>query len=195
VNRLRNGATTAALIMVLAACRPAASGSSNEPSSATSPAASAAQASRGPVADLEAWIPDTVAGVTMQKQSMQGNDALLEFDDQAAITLLQDLGVSPSDVSLAIGIGYSAALNFSARMFVFRAAGVDPDRLEAAFKKAIDAARDTPLKWTSTSIGAKQVETAVDGPATNYLYVKDDVLVFLLPSDQDVAAEIISGLP
>jgi hypothetical protein len=195
VNRLRNGATTVALIMVLAACGPAASGSSSEPSSATSPAASAAQASRGAVAGLEAWIPDTVAGVTMQKQSMQGNDALLEFDDQAAITLLQDLGVSPSDVSLAIGIGYSAALNVSARMFVFRAAGVDPDRLEAAFKKAIDAARDTPLEWTSTSIGGKQVETAVDGPATNYLYVKDDVLVFLLPSDQDVAAEIISGLP
>jgi hypothetical protein len=126
---------------------------------------------------------------------MQGNDSLLEFDDQARTTLLQDLGVSPSEVALAIGIGYSADVNVGVRMFVFRAAGVDSDRLEAAFKKATDVGRDTPLAWTSTTLGGKRVETAVDGASTSYLYVKGDVLVFMFASDADIATGIISGLP
>ena len=131
----------------------------------------------------------------MQKLSMQGTDSLLQFDDQTISTLLQDLGVSAGDVSLAVGIGYSAELNFSARMFVFHAAGVESDRLKTAFKKAIDSGADAPLNWVDSTVGGKQVETAVEGNSGNYLYVKGDVLVFMFTSDSDIAAEIISGLP
>ncbi|MEX0625950.1 MAG: hypothetical protein WD402_05355 [Chloroflexota bacterium] len=204
MNRLRAAAALATLAIVLIACTSAASSNAGEPSTDAAAAASEELApdggilpslTEGAVADLEAWIPDAVAGVAMKKVSMRGNESLLEFDADVIGTLLQDLGVSENEVSLAIGVGYSATVNFSARMFVFRAAGVDSDRLAVAFKKATDSSRDTPLDWTATTIDGKQVETAADGPATNYLYVDGDVLVFLVPSDQEIAAEIISGLP
>jgi hypothetical protein len=201
VNRLRDGVTSAALVMALAACGPAASGSSGHPSILSSAAASeasggaGASSSPGAVSDIGGWIPDTVAGMTMQKQNMSGDAYVLQFGDQAIAAMLQELGFAPADAAVAIGIGNSPALNLSARMLVIRAPGADSDQLEEAFKTATNGVRNTPLEWTATSIGGKQVDTAVDGPATNYLYVKGDVLVFLVPSDQDVAAEIISGLP
>ena len=201
MNRLRHGAAYATLVMALVACRPAASGDSGEPSSATSPAASeasggvATSSSPGAVADLGTWIPDTVAGMTMQKQTMSGDAYIQQFGDQAIAAMLEDLDVAPSDAAVALGVGSSPALNLSARMLVIRAPAADSDQLDEAFKTATNGVRDTPLDWTATSIGGKQVETAVDGPATNYLYVTDDVLVFVTSSDQEVAAEIISGLP
>lgn len=200
--RFRTISALATLAIALVACAPAASSNSGQPSSEGSAVASAASQggvlpslTEGAVADLEVWIPDTVAGVPMEKVSMRGDDSLLEFDADVMGTLLQDLGVSESDVSLAVGIGYSASANISARMFVFRAAGVNSDRLTVAFKKATDSSRNTPLVWTATTMDGKQIETAADGPATNYLYIKEDVLVFLVPSNADVAAEIVSGLP
>jgi len=204
VNRSLSLVVTAVAGLALIACAPGASGSSGEPSNAASAVPQGAHTpggdalpsfTAGAVADLEAWIPDSVAGVAIQKQSMVGGESLLEFDEATIGELLQDLGVSPSDVSLAIGIGYSATDNFSARIFVFRAAGVDTDPLAGAFKKATNSGRDTDLDWTSTMIGGKNVETAIDGNLTNYLYVKGDVLVFLVPSDAEIAAEIVGGLP
>jgi hypothetical protein len=201
VNRLRNAAAFATLVMALVACGPAASGNSGEPSSATSPSGSEASvgvgASSSPaaVSDVGAWIPDTVAGMTMQKQTMSGDAYAQQFADPGIAAMLEDLGIAPADASVAIGVGNSPALNLSARMLVVRAPGADPDQLDEAFKTATNGVRPTPLQWTATSIGGKEVESALDGPATYYLYVKGDVLVFLIPSDQEVAAEIISGLP
>lgn len=200
VSRLRAGVTLAALAIVVTACGPAGSTNSERASSEPWEAQASTRGvlpsfTEGAVADLEAWIPDTVAGMTMHKVSMQGTESLLEFDDQVISTLLQDLGVSSGDVALAIGIGYSASLDTSARMFVFRAAGVESDRLEAAFKKATDAGRDTPLDWTSTSVAGKEIETAADGDSSDYLYVKHDVVVFMFTTDPDTAAEIVSRLP
>jgi hypothetical protein len=203
VNRLRNGAAFATLVTALAACGPAASNRSGEPSVASSAVASDGQASGGvgasfspgAVADLEAWIPDNVAGMTMQKQSMSGDAYAEQIGDRAIAAMLQELGVAPANAAVAIGIGNSPALNLSARMLVIRAPGADSDQLDEAFKTATNGVRPTPLQWAATSIGGKQVESAADGPGTYYLYVKGDVIVFLVPSDQNVAAEIISGLP
>lgn len=203
MSRSRNGAAFAALVMALAACGPAASDRSGEASVGSSAVASDGQASGGvgaslspgAVADLEAWIPDSVAGMTMQKQSMSGDAYAQQFGDPGIAAMLEDLGIAPADASVAIGVGNSPALNLSARMLVVRAPGVDPDRLDEAFKTATNGVRPTPLQWTAASIGGKEVESAVDGPATYYLYVKGDVIVFLIPSDQDLAAEILSGLP
>jgi hypothetical protein len=201
VNRLRNGAAFATLVVALVACGPAASGSSTDSSVATSASASealggvGASFSPGALADLEAWIPDTVAGMTMQKQSMAGDAYAQQFGDLAIEAMLDDLGVAPGDASVAIGVGNSPALNLSARMLVIRAPGADSDQLDEAFKTATNGVRPTPLQWAATTIGGKQVESAADGPATYYLYVKGDVIVFLVPSDQNVAEEIISGLP
>jgi ABC-type glycerol-3-phosphate transport system substrate-binding protein len=203
VNRFRTIAVTAVAGLVLVACGPSASSSS--PSSAPSQAASEAQASSGAgvlpsftagaVADLEALIPDKVGDLTMQKQSMAGSDYLTSAQsDPATVKFIQDLGVSPSDISIALGFGYSADGSSSLAMFVFRAAGADTDRLVSVFKAAYDESRDEPLTWNTTTVAGKQVQVAVDGNSTIYLYAKGDVL-FFISGDAASTEEVIGGLP
>jgi len=205
VNRIRTIAVTVIAGLVLVACGPAASGSAEpEPGGAASQAASqGAQASQGGpapsfsagvVADLEALIPDTVGDLTINKTSMRGNEFLVSPDsDPAMVQFLQDVGVSPDDLSIAIGFGFSA--DASVAMFVFRAAGADSNTLLNAWKQVTDADAETPIEWASATVGGKQVETTDQGGGTTYLYVKNDLLVFLSTSDPATAEEIIGGLP
>lgn len=205
MNRFRSIAVTAVAGFVLVACGPAASGSSSESQAgeASQAASEAAQASgdgvlpsftEGAVADLEALIPDTVGDLSMQKTSTKGDEFLTSSDSNPAVAkFVNDLGVSPSDISIAIGFGFSADASSSLGMFVFRASGADTNRLIAAFKEANDADRETPLEWSSTTVGGKQVESALDGETTYYLYAKGDVL-FFLSGDPASTEEAISGL-
>jgi hypothetical protein len=204
VNRFLTIAATVVAGFVLVACGPATS-SSSEQSGAASSAASEAPASsgdvagpsftEGAVADLEALIPDTVGDLQMQKTSTKGDEFLTSSDsDPAVVKFVNDLGVQPSDISIAIGFGFSADASSSLGMFVFRASGADTNRLIAAFKEANDSDRETPLQWSNASVGGKQVETAVDADTTYYLYAKGDVL-FFLSGDPASAEEAISGLP
>lgn len=206
MNRFLTIAVTAVAGFVLVACGPAASGSPSESQAgeASQAASEAAQASgdgvlpsftEGAVADLEALIPDTVGDLAMQKTSTKGDEFLTSSDsDPAVAKFVNDLGVSPSDISIAIGFGFSADASSSLGMFVFRALGADTNRLIAAFKEANDADRDTPLEWESATVGGKQVEAALDGETTYYLYAKGDVL-FFLSGDPASTEEAISGLP
>jgi hypothetical protein len=204
---LRTSAALAAVVIVLAACGPAASGDASEDESTQESAAAASEPlssdggpqpsfSAGLVADLEALIPDEIAGMTMQIESMQGNEFLLEGDpDPATAKFLEDLGVSPSDVSMAFGFGFSSDFASSAGMFVFRAEGADSARLLSAFKEATEAESDEPITWTSTTLAGKSVESSTQADATNYLYVKDDVLIWFFASSLEIAEEIARGLP
>lgn len=203
MNRFRTIALTAVTGFVLVACGPAASSSSDEPGKSEA-AASQAQASgggvqpsftEGAVADLEALIPDTVGEMTLQKESTKGDEFIASADsDPAVAKFIEDLGVSPDDISLAFGFGFSADASSSIAMFVFRASGADTDRLISAFKEANDADRDAPLTWTATSVGGKDVETAVDAAQTIFLYAKGDVL-FFISGDPASTEEAISELP
>jgi hypothetical protein len=204
VNRFRTIALTAVTGFVLVACGPAASGGSQEPGKSEA-AASQAQASsgdgvqpsftEGAVADLEALIPDTVGEMQLTKTSTKGDEFIASADsDPAVAKFIEDLGVSPGDISLAIGFGFTADASSSIGMFVFRASGADTNRLISAFKEANDADRDAPLVWSSASVGGKSVETAVDGEQTYYLYAKDDVL-FFISGDPASTDEAISELP
>ena len=205
MNRFRTIAVTAVAGLILVACGSSASSSSQSPSSAPSVAPSQAQASSGggvlpsftagAVADLEALIPDKVGDLTMQKESMAGSAYLLSpQSDPATVKFVQDLGVSPSDISIAVGFGFSSDGSSSLVMFVIRAAGADTDRLVSVFKAADDQSRDTPLTWDTTTIAGKQLQVAVDGSTTIYLYAKGDVL-FFISGDAASTQEAIGGLP
>jgi hypothetical protein len=205
VNRLRTIAVTAAAGLVLVACGPAASNSAAPSASPSQAAPSQAQASSGggvlpsftagAVADLEALIPDKVGDLTMTKQSMAGSQYLISPDsDPATVKFVQDLGVSPSDISIAVGFGFSSDGKSNLVMFVLRAAGADTSKLVAEFKTADDASRDTPLTWNSTNVAGKDLQVAVDGDTTIYLYAKNDVL-FFISGDQASTEEAIGGLP
>lgn len=203
MNRFRSIVLTAVTGLALVACGPAAS--SGEPSSGESQAAasqaqssgggSEASFSQGLVADLEALIPDTVGDLTIDKSSMRGNEFLVDENaDPATVEFLEDLGVSPSDVSMAVGFGFSSDASSSLIMFVFRASGAETSRLVSAFKASLDSQRDAPLTWTSDEVGGKSVEKATDGETTIYLYARNDVLIFV-SGDADSTAEALSGLP
>ncbi len=108
-------------------------------------------------ADLEALIPDTIGGVALQKLSMQGNEFANSGGASAEVEdFLRNLGVSPDDVSVAIGFGLSTESGSGVAVFVFRAEGADSGRLLQAFKDATDAERDAPLEWESANVGGKR---------------------------------------
>jgi hypothetical protein len=203
VNRFRTIAVTAVAGLVLVACGPAASSNSGAPSSSPSQAPAASQGgggvlpsfTAGAVSDLEALIPDKVGSLTMQKQSMAGSQYLVSADsDPATVKFVQDLGVSPSDISIAIGFGFSSDGTSNLVMFVLRAAGADTSKLVSEFKTADDQSRDTPLTWNSTTVAGKDLQVAVDGSTAIYLYAKNDVL-FFISGDQASTEEAIGGLP
>ena len=205
MNRFLTIALTAVAGIAIVACGPAASSDSGGPSSEASQAAASQPGasedviqpsfSEGLVADLEALIPDTVGDLDMTKSSMRGNEFLIsDSSDPATVQFLEDLGVAPNDVSMAVGFGFSADAATSLIMFVFRAEGAETNQLISAFKASLDSQRDTPLTWTSDEIGGTSVEKALDGETAIYLYAKDDILIFV-SGDADSAAEAISELP
>ncbi len=204
MNRFLSIVATAVVGLAVVACGPAASSSSDQPGHSEA-AASQAQASSGDgvqpsftagaVADLEALIPDTVGDMTLTKESTNGDEFITSADsDPAVAKFIEDVGVSPSDISLAFGFGFSAEGSSSIALFVFRASGADTNRLLSAFKEANDAERDAPLAWSSASVGGKNVETASDAGQALYLYAKGDVL-FFISGDPASTEEAISELP
>jgi hypothetical protein len=208
VNRFRTIALTAFAGLVLVACGPAASASPSQGGAASQgasqPASQAAQASQGGpqpsfsqgiAADLEALIPSTVGTLTIQKTSMRGNDYLLSPDsDPETIKFLNDLGVSPNDVSMAFGFGFDSSNN-SLVMFVIRAKGASSDKLATAFKAASASGSASPLEWTDATVSGKHVQTATSDGGTTYLYTTGDMVIFLTASDPAAATQIIGGLP
>jgi hypothetical protein len=204
VNSLR---TALAAILLLAAAVAACS-SGGAPASPTPPASGepSIPVSSGGVEpslpssaeDLEALIPDMVGGVTLQKRSMRGDEFANSGSASAEVEeFLRNLGVSPDDVSLAIGVGIAPDIGGVVAVFVFRAEGADSGRLLQTLKAATDAERDTPLEWEAVNIGGKQVERGTDPEQDNrvYLYVNGDLLAFVATAKEDDAAEVLGGMP
>ena len=80
-------------------------------------------------------------------------------------------------------------------MFVVRAKGADSARLLSAYKTASTTAGETPIEWASSTIAGKQVETGASNGATQYLYAKGDVLIWMTATDPALAEQALSGLP
>ena len=203
MNRFLTIVLTAITGIALVACGSASSGA---PSSEASQAASQAAPSSGDgvlpsftagaVADLEALIPDTVGGLTINKQSMQGSEFLTApGSDPAAVKFVEDLGVSASDISIATGSGNSADFTKFVFVFVIRAQGVDSDRLVSAFKTASSTDDSSPLSWSDATVAGKSVETAEAGGGANYIYAKGDVMFWVIASDATLAEQFIGLLP
>ena len=205
MNRFRTIALTVVTGFVLIACGPAASGSSEAPghseAAASQPQASSGDGglpslTEGAVADLEALIPNTVGDITIAKESVQTGEFLTApGSDPAAVKFVEDLGVSPNDISIATGSGSNA--DFSKFVFVFaiRAQGADSSRLVSAFKTASADADSSPLQWASATMGGKSVETSGGAAGTNTIYATGDVLFWVLSNDAALAEQFVSQLP
>jgi hypothetical protein len=204
VNRYRTIALTALAGLVLVACGSAAS-QSKEPGGASQPASQAAQASgggaeasfgAGVVAELEALIPDTVGTMTMKKESMRGNDYLVaQGSDEATIQFIRDLGVSPSDISMAFGSGADQTAGSFAFVFIVRAQGASSDKLLSAFETAMSQDAASPVQWTDSTVGGKHVRVTASDTGSTYVYVKGDTVFWIITTVADDAAKVLGGLP
>ena len=132
MNRSRTLVVAGLVAIVLAACGSSSASPSASQSASVAPSASAAESpgiglpsfSAGVVAELEALIPDEIGGATMQKFSMRGDQFLTSGqEDPTTARFLEELGVSPNDVSIAFGFGFAPDFTSGAAMFVFRAEG------------------------------------------------------------------------
>ena len=207
MNRSRTLVVAGLVAIVLAACGSSSASPSASQAESVAPSESAAESpgiglpsfSAGVVAELEALIPDEIGGVTMQKFSMRGDQFLTSGqEDPTTARFLEELGVSPNDVSIAFGFGFAPDFTSGAAMFVFRAEGASEDRLLQVFKDSMDEDRDVPLEWTTVTIAGHEVESATDADADDqamFLYAKGELLYFVSTTDPAAAEEVIAGLP
>src|SRR3990172_1028524 len=207
MNRPRTVVVAGLVAIILAACGSSSARPSASQAESVAPSESAAESpgiglpsfSAGVVAEVEGLILEEIGGATMQKFSMRGDQFLTSGqEDPTTARFLEELGVSPNDVSIAFGFGFGADFTSGAAMFVFRAEGASEDRLLQVFKDSMDEDRDVPLEWTTVTIAGHQVESATDADADDqamFLYAKGELLYFVSTTDPAAAEEVIAGLP
>jgi hypothetical protein len=149
--------------------------------------------------DLEELLPDEIGGMELQKFSMQGSEFLAGGggSDEDTQQFLEDLGVSPEDVAVALAFSMGGEADAPAA-FAFRARGASSQQLIDTFKASqATGASAEPLEWRSATVGGKPVEMATDPSVdqTIYLYAVGDVLFLISASDEADAAEALAGLP
>jgi hypothetical protein len=108
-------------------------------------------------------------------------------------TFLQSLGKSLSDISAAAAFSPT----FDNSIFAFRVNGVDHNILISEFQKAENSGLDTPIPWTSATVGGKSVLQATTDTAGEmiYLYGVADLFFEVTTTDPAIAAEALSKLP
>lgn len=207
MNRFRTVALTAFASLVLVACG-SSSSASPTPGAGASQAAQqsqAAQASQGApgasfgagvVAELEALIPNKVGTITMTKSSYRGNDYLLAPGaDPQTVKFLNDVGVSPSNIAMALGSGFDQASGSAVFLFIVRAQGGDSNKLLTAFEGAMSANASSPLQWSDATVGSKHVQVAPGGSGNTYVYAKGDTVFWVIATKEADAVTVLSGLP
>jgi hypothetical protein len=145
-------------------------------------------------AELEALLPDTLGGVTLQKSSWSGADFVNQNSTSTElVAFLQSLGKSLSDISAAAAFSPT----FDNSIFAFRVNGVDHNILISEFQKAENTGLDTPIPWTSATVGGKSVFQATTDTAGEMIYVYGvaDLFFEVTSNDPAIAAEALSKLP
>jgi hypothetical protein len=164
------------------------------PEASASPAASAAADASGALPSigiphqdpaLEALLPTTFGGVTLQKLSVKG--AQLLGQDPTFQKAVTDLGLTAADVSLASAEG--AAVQFVAIRF----AGADSGKLLQVFQAA---SQQQGGVVTSVNVGGKDVIKTQDKSGNlSYFYVRNDVVLGVSAKSDAEAAPALQVFP
>ena len=144
-------------------------------------------------AALEALMPSSIGESTITTTCLSGEE-IMQAGGSIPVDELQDAGVELEDAAVAIGSGTDG----SSGIFLYSLPGADTD----AFRDQMAAGLGQVLSggFSSETIGGKQVLRGEGGaatglPANYYLYVADDLLVWVLAPDDDAAAEVLADLP
>jgi len=136
---------------------------------------------------LEALLPSTFGGATLQKLSFSGADFLDQDPTSDFNKAVTALGLKATDVSMAVAA--DAANQFVAIRF----AGADSGKLLDVFKTASQASGDL---ISSVNIGGKDViKTKSSSGTFSYFYVRNDVILGVTVKDDTAAAAALAVLP
>ena len=118
-------------------------------------------------ADLEALFPDSIGGQPLTVRSMSGTDFLsMGTASKDVQTALQQLGKSPSDLS--VGFGSTSAVT----IFAFRIQGVPASQFLGKYLGSTAAGATV----TDAFYGSKSVKKVVTGGQAVYIYLSGDIL-------------------
>ena len=148
--------------------------------------------------DLEGRLPNAINGITLTKYSFKGSTFLESGADnsQDLVNLLNSLGKTPNDLSVAIAADPSGDLDMS--IGAFRVAGADSNALLQAFIAATRTS--TPEDAiTQANVGGKNVTQIVDptDPSSGaiYVYPSGDVMFYVQSPDTALATTALQALP
>ena len=175
---------------------------SPSPEASVSPAASAAADASGALPsialpsfnadkDLEALLPSTFGGATLQKFSMKGAQFLGSNPDPTFNQAIAALGLTAADVSVAIAADPTGKMDIS--FAAIRFAGADTGKLLQVFTAASQASGDLV---GSVNVGGKDVIKTKDSSGTfSYFYVKNDTVLGVTATTDAAAAPALQVLP
>lgn len=164
----------------------------------TSAAASASAAASGALSEapeLEALLPDTIAGEQTQKLSMKGATLMAGGAVDSSFTdFLDRLGAQPSDVSVA----FATAVQADSQAFAYRVAGTAPADLLREFQASVGASQGgSDMTWKSVTVGGRQVQQGASSSTDKAIYLipHGDTIFVVVTGDPAIAAEIVASLP
>ena len=140
--------------------------------------------------ELEAVLPNDVAGEPISKSSVGGETFLGTPGSEELTAVLQALGKTPADLTAAVGG------NTKAFLIAFRIKGVPAGQFLDSFVTA--ASGEAGVQLTDVTISGKQAKKFTDAAGTTmYLYLTGDTIVTVSPIslDEAVLNEIFTKLP
>ena len=188
----------AVLVLAVGACSrgsggPPAATATPTPTVAASPSGSAAVISEAP--ELEALLPDTIAGEQTQKLSMKG-DTLMAGGvvDSSFTDFLGRLDAEPSDVAVA----FATAVNADSQAFAYQVAGTQPADLLREFQGSVAASDGgSDVTWEAATVGGKDVQrgTSSSNEKKIYLLPHGDTIFVVVTGVATIADVILAALP
>ena len=147
-----------------------------------------------PDLELEALLPDAIAGQPLRKSSMLGPRMIgsgPSGDDLRAV--LEQFDKTPDDLSVAFGSAANVSIS------AYRIKGLDAGKSYLAFLALVDL--EAVPAVTDVTISGKAVKKLVAATATAYVYTYEDVIFTIAPPPEGgpaadaVVADAISKLP
>jgi hypothetical protein len=175
---------------------------SPSPEASASPAASVAADASGALPsialpslnadkNLEALLPTTFGGATLQKFSMKGAQFLGQSSNSDLDKAVTSLGLTTADVSVAIAADPTGKMDIS--FAAIRFGGADSGKLLQVFTAASQASGDLV---GSVNVGGKDVIKTKDSSGSfSYFYVKNDTVLGVTAKTDAAAAPALQVLP
>jgi len=142
--------------------------------------------------DLEARIPDSVAGLAIRKASFGADfgEGALSADFQAAV---EQFGMTVTDVQLATA-GPSGESDRDLSIVAFKIGGADGAQFLQALRAISEANPGSSGSITDATIAGKNVLALTEGENTQYAYPSGDVF-FIVGGEDELVEATLSLLP